>query len=54
MTKEELYGVARAVLAALGGIVVGKGWLDNETVMALVGAGATVVAAFWSVKSKRK
>lgn len=54
MNKEELYGVARAILAAIGGIVVGKGWIDNETAMALAGAGATLAAAIWSVKAKRK
>ena len=54
MTKEELYGVARAVLAALGGLIVGKGWIDSETMLSLAGAGATVVAAVWSVRSKRK
>jgi len=54
MNKEELYGVARAILAAIGGIIVGKGWIDNETAMALAGAGATLAAAIWSVKAKRK
>ena len=37
MTKEELYGVARAVLAALGGLIVGKGWIDSETMLSLAG-----------------
>lgn len=53
MNKDELYGVARAVLSALGGFLVGKGYLDSETAMTLAGAGATVVAAIWSVKAKR-
>lgn len=53
MTKEEVFGVARAVLAAVGGFAVGKGWLDQETAVALAGALATVIAAVWSVKSKR-
>jgi hypothetical protein len=53
MNKEELYGVARTVLSALGGFLAGKGYIDSETAIALAGAGATVVAAFWSVKSKR-
>jgi len=53
MNKDELYGVARAVLSAVGGFLVGKGYLDSETAMTLAGAGATVVAAIWSVKAKR-
>lgn len=53
MTREEVMGVARAVLAALGGVAVGKGWIDQETAVSLAGALATVVAAVWSVKAKR-
>lgn len=54
MSKDEVYGVARAVLSAAGGFVVARGWLDSETAVALAGALATVAAAIWSVKSKRK
>lgn len=54
MTKNEVYGVARAVLAAIGGFVVARGWVDSETAVTLAGAIATIVAAVWSVKSKRK
>jgi hypothetical protein len=53
MDKDELYGVARAILSAFGGFMVGKGYLDSETAIALAGAGATVIAAVWSVKAKR-
>lgn len=53
MTKAEVYGVVRTLLAALGGVVVGKGWIDSETAVALAGAGATIVAGVWSVRSKR-
>ena len=54
MTKSEAYGVARAVLAAVGGVLVGKGYIDSETAVSLGGALATVIAAVWSVKSKRR
>lgn len=54
MTKTEVYGVARAVLAAIGGFVAARGWIDSETAVSLAGALATVAAAVWSVKSKRK
>jgi hypothetical protein len=53
MTKSEVYGVARTVLAAVGGVAVGKGYIDSETAIALAGALATIVAAIWSVRSKR-
>lgn len=53
MNKNEVYGVARAILAAAGGFVVARGWIDSETAVSLAGALATIVAAAWSVKSKR-
>ena len=53
MNKNEIYGVVRTVLAAIGGIAVGKGYIDSETAVALAGAFATIAAAVWSVKSKR-
>tara|TARA_R110000868_G_scaffold230254_2_gene483396 strand:+ start:3728 stop:3898 length:171 start_codon:yes stop_codon:yes gene_type:complete len=53
MTKLELYGVFRTVFAAAGGYVVAKGWIDNETALALAGALATVLTAIWSVRAKR-
>ncbi len=54
MNKTEVYGVVRTVLAAVGGVLVGKGYIDSETAMSLAGAAATIAAAIWSVKSKRK
>lgn len=54
MSKTEVYGVARAILAAAGGFVAARGWIDSETAVSLAGAFATVIAAVWSVKSKRK
>lgn len=54
MTKNEVYGVVRTIIAALGGLAVGKGYIDSETAVSLAGAIATVAAAIWSVKSKRK
>jgi hypothetical protein len=54
MTKSELYGVVRTILAAGGGVLVGKGWIDSETAVALAGAFATIFTAVWSIRSKRK
>ena len=53
MTKNEVYGVVRTILAAVGGVAVGKGYIDSETAVALAGAFATIAAAVWSIKSKR-
>lgn len=53
MSKDEVYGVARSLLSAAGGFAVARGWLDAETAVAVCGALATLVAAVWSVRSKR-
>jgi hypothetical protein len=53
MNKNEVYGVVRTVLAAIGGYFAGQGVIDSETAVALAGAGATIVAAVWSIRSKR-
>lgn len=54
MTGEQIAGIARALVAAVGGYLVGKGLTDAETVAAVAGAVATIAAAVWSVLSKRK
>ena len=53
MTKNELHGVVRTLLAAVGGVAVGKGWVDSETAMSVAGALATIFVTVWSVRSKR-
>ena len=51
--KDEVYGIARALLSAVGGYLVGQGIVDSETAVAVAGAAATLVAAVWSVFAKR-
>ena len=53
MNGEQFGGVVRAVLSALGGYLVGKGILDANTMTQLVGAGATIAVAVWSVISNK-
>lgn len=54
MNAEQIGGVVRAVVAALGGVAVGKGLIDQETVLTVAGAIGTIVVAVWSVMSKGK
>jgi hypothetical protein len=54
MNAEQIAGIVRAVVAAIGGYLVGKGIADAETIAAVAGAAATIAAAIWSVYSKRK
>ena len=53
MTAEQFAGIVRAIVAAVGGYLVGKGLVDAETVATLAGVAATAGAAIWSFLSKR-
>ena len=54
MNGEQIAGIVRAIVAEVGGYLVGKGLADAETVAAVAGAAATIAAAVWSVLSKKK
>jgi energy-converting hydrogenase Eha subunit B len=54
MSSIEIGGIARALVAALGGYLVGQGLVDAETATTIGGAVTTLVVALWSVWSKRK
>lgn len=45
---------ARQILATLGGVAVGKGYIDGETATQLVGAVGTVAAVGWSLWQKSR
>jgi hypothetical protein len=51
---EQIAGIVRAIVAALGGYLVGQGIVDAETITAVAGAAATIAAAGWSVWSKNR
>lgn len=52
-TNTPLYGAIRAILAAAGGFLVGRGIIDGVTLEAIAGAGATIAVTVWSIFSKR-
>ena len=54
MNAEQFAGIVRAIVAAVGGYLVGKGLADAETAAAVSGAVATIAVAVWSVLSKKK
>lgn len=54
MTSDQIAGIVRALVAAVGGYFVGQGMVDSETVMTLGGALATLSVAVWSIYSKRQ
>ena len=47
--NDQITGVIRAVLAAVGGWAVGKGYIDNTTATTAGGAILTLGMAAWSV-----
>ena len=53
MTKDMVWGVVRAVLAAAGGYFVGAGVVDNATMNDIIGAIGIIFAAGWSIWSKK-
>ena len=53
MNGEQIGGIIRAVISALGGYFVGKGITDAATVTVVRCAAATIAAAVWSVLAKK-
>jgi hypothetical protein len=54
MNMETILGVIRHILTFGGGFVVAKGWADEATITAAVGAAVTLIGAVWSVLAKRQ
>lgn len=53
MSADQITGIIRAVLAAIGGFILAKGWVNAETWAWLVGGITTVVPVIWSTWSNR-
>ena len=53
MTPEIIGGIVRAILSAVGGFVLAKGYVDAESWMAISGAVVTLAVAVWSVVAKK-
>ncbi len=47
-------GIARTILVGAGGFLVGKGWIDAETLDQIVGAIIVIGGGIWSVLQKKK
>jgi hypothetical protein len=54
MNQEQILGFVRHGLSLLGGAAVAKGWIDESTMLELLGATMTVLAFGWSFLSKKK
>lgn len=53
MTSDQIGGIARALLAAIGGYLVGQGLVDAATMTTITGAIATLAVAGWSLYTNR-
>lgn len=53
MNPDQITGIFRAILAAGGGYLVGKGYLDDATLNTIIGAVLTLGTAVWSVINNR-
>lgn len=53
MTVDQITGVVRAILAALGGFILAKGWVSAETWSWIVGGVATIIPVVWTFVANR-
>jgi len=54
MSQDMIMGVIRALLAAIGGGLVSKGYVDEATSNTIIGAVITLGTAAWSIAAKKK
>lgn len=52
MNKDQILGIIRHVLTAIGAILTLKGILDEATALSIVGAIMTAVSGIWSIVDK--
>ncbi len=52
MQETQIAGIIRAVVSALGGYLVGRGFIDEANSEVIMGAVVTIGTAAWSVWAK--
>lgn len=52
MNTEQITSIIRQILLAVGGFVVGKGWVDNETMLQIAGALSVIIASVWAIYTR--
>ncbi len=53
MSSDQITGIIRAILAAAGGFVLAKGWVNAETWAWITGGALTIGPAIWSLWTNR-
>ena len=54
MTQEQTLGIIRHFLSGLGSIAIYKGWIDETTMLELLGGIMTITSIVWSFWAKKK
>lgn len=54
MSKEQILGVARHILTAVGGVFVSKGSIGDSELEILVGSVLGIAGVVWSLVAKRR
>ena len=52
--KDQLSGLIRHGLTALGGFLVAKGLIEDSLIQDAIGAVMTLIGVIWSVSAKKK
>lgn len=53
MNTDQIGGIIRSILLAGGGYFVGKGVVDQQSMVAIVGALVSLITTGWSIYSNR-
>ena len=53
MNQDQVLGIVRHVLTALGGVLVAKGVIDEGMLTTIVGAVVTLAGTGWSIYLRR-
>ena len=49
MNTDQITSIIRQILLAVGGFVVGKGWVDNDTMIQIAGAVSVIAGSVWAI-----
>ena len=53
MSKEQVLGIIRHALTAIGGMAVILGYYDESTVTQIIGGAMTAIGFVWSIVDKK-
>ncbi len=54
MSREQIEGIVRHLMGAIGSVLATKGIVDESGVQALVGVAVAIVGVVWSFMSKKQ